>query len=177
MHSAGFFGFIKSAPMEIEAMFFRLGQLRREDVRAALAERYFKINELDVLVLGAAGELGASCTVHLGWSPGGRGKHRMILCPRCLAPKRVLLTDGSGSLACAQCLHHRTRRQRERHTADFRRLGGLAEDRLLRAATRPHPAVARLEELARELLEQDRARARLAILKASAAAGSLGRRL
>ena len=145
--------------MESEALGFRAGELRREDVRIALGDAYFTASELNVFVLGTAGQMSSACTVRLGWAPGGRGQHRVLLCPVCAGPSRVLRTDGRGGLRCRSCDRYRTRHQREKRRRDFRRLGGREADRLqrlLRRASSASPAaLSRAGGLVGELVQAD----------------------
>ena len=126
--------------MVSEALGFRAGELRRDDVRVALGDNYFVACELNVFVLGAPGQMSSACSVRLGWNKGGRGQHRVLLCPGCGEPTRVLRSDGRGGLRCRSCDRYRTRHQREKRRRDYRRLGGREADRLLRLLHRASKA-------------------------------------
>lgn len=119
--------------MEFEALLPRFGELCRQDVRVVLGDAYETASTIKVLVLGRPGEMPSAGVVELGWSQGGRGQQRMLICPACGGGRRALHTDGIGGLRCAACLRLRTRHQLEKRRADFRDLGGREEDQLLRA--------------------------------------------
>ena len=137
----------------------RAGQLRTRDVRAALGRGFLTARHVDVLVLGDAGEHPSVARVALAdVAGGGRGTHRGLVCPRCSAPKILLLTDGRGGLGCAACLKRRTRRQKERTLAAWRR-GGKLEDELFRRLSGPQAqapgTIGRARKLVEELVHSD----------------------
>lgn len=163
--------------METEVVVARqAGELRREDVRAALGDRYFTTARVRVTVLGQPGQPPAVTDVGLGWLPAGRaGAHRAVLCPDCSRPCRVLYVDGQGALGCAGCVGYLTRHQRLGASVDYRHGGGREEDRLLRILSRPGITAAAIDEaqrLCRKLVEIDssRARALLPMIMAAIAA-------
>ena len=141
--------------MEIEAIGPRIGELRREDVRAGLGDAfYFSEDVVNVFVLGRAGEASSACAVTLCWSSAGRGQHRMLRCPLCRGAKRLLFTDGAGGLGCSKCLKRLTRHQRDKHRREYRRLGGRQEDQLLRLIGKPTRTTPAALEQARRLADQ-----------------------
>ena len=132
----------------------RVGQLRTRDVRAVLGGGFATATHVDVLVLGDAGERpSAACVALADMAGGGRGKHRGLVCPKCAAPKVVLLTDGMGGLGCAGCLKRRTRRQKERTLASWRR-GGQLEDELFRRLFGPQAQAPGTMRRSRKLVEE-----------------------
>lgn len=110
-----------------------MGQFRTRDVRAVLGGGFAMATHVNVLVLG-------------------------LVCSRCAAPKLVLLTDGRGRLGCADCLKRRTRRQKERTLAVWRR-GGQREDDLFRRLSGPQAqapgTMTRAQQLVEEIVEGD----------------------
>lgn len=138
----------------------RAGQLCTRDVRVVLGPDFSMAESIDVLVLGRAGESPSAARVVLADLPGGgRGVHRGLVCPRCLTPKLMLLTDGSGGLGCSSCLRRRTRRQMERTLATWEKYDAKLEDELFRRLSGPRstsPAmVARVAALIEDIVEGD----------------------
>ncbi|MGK4008413.1 hypothetical protein WMF31_37725 [Sorangium sp. So ce1036] len=141
----------------------RPGQLRTRDVRVVLGPRFTSAEHVDVLVLGRPGEQPSTGRILLADLPGGgRGVHRGLVCPRCRAPKQLLLTDGGGGLGCTPCLRRRTRRQAERSLADWNKYDGEAEDELFRCLSGPRAncpgTLGRARDIADEIVEGDRDR-------------------
>jgi hypothetical protein len=159
--SSGFWA-NNEAAMEFEAIGTKLGRLTVRDVRTALDADFFTGSMVNVAVVGSAQQGAAIARIGLIWVRAGRGDHRMLQCPRCNSGCNQLHVVNS-QLVCARCGKRRTRQQLEKRRRDFRRLGGLEEDRVLRLlATKPDsPTVlshARL--LARNLAQSDTARVR-----------------
>jgi len=152
--------------MRVEA-YFRLGEVRISDLRAALGGDLLKLNAVDVLVIGMPGCMASTARVRLGWKRAGRGAHRALICPRCLEPKLRLYADGAGGLGCRLCLKRRSRQQREKNRLSFQHLGGREDDILLRLLRRPGQstpgALAKGALLVQQLVGADRDR--LAALK------------
>jgi hypothetical protein len=138
----------------------RAGQLHARDVRVILGPYFSKADHVDVLLLGQPGGQPSAARVVLADLPGGgRGVHRGLVCPQCLAPKLMLLTNGSGGLGCSSCLRHRTRRQRERTLAAWKKYDAELEDELFRRlsgqrSTSP-ATVARAREIIEEIVAGD----------------------
>lgn len=132
----------------------RIGELHVQDVRDAISSGSLHVT---VMVLAADGGLPFVGRVDLGEKRSGRSSHRVFLCPECRRPRRVLYIAGPSRLLCADCSDHRTRRQRERTFASWRR-GGREEDELFRLLLRPgrcEAALRRAHRLVDELLAGD----------------------
>ena len=136
------------------------GLLRTRDVRAMLGQEFAETAFVSLMVLGRPGERSSVGLVELGQLLGGRGERRGLRCPRCRRVGPQLFTDGEGGFGCGTCLGRRTRRQSDRTRQDWTRLGGLEEDRLLRAVRRParETKAERVQRYVDELLADDRAR-------------------
>lgn len=135
-------------------MGLEIGTLRVRDVRAHEDARPGAC--VGVLVLGADGEAPYIGDVELTTKKSGHAEHVALVCPCCGRPKALLYVKG-GALACAACSRTRTRHQKERTLAAWRRAGGREEDRLLRLARRRAP-VSKMRPLVDELVEGDRDR-------------------
>jgi hypothetical protein len=141
----------------------RAGLVRTQDVRAVLGRNFSKAEYIDLLVLGRPGEQPSAARVLLAGLPGGgRGVHRGLVCPRCLTPKQMLLTDGDGGLGCSPCLRRRTRRQAEHSVVAWNKYDGKLEDELFRRLSGPRSSspgtLARVRELIENIAEGDRDR-------------------
>ena len=133
----------------------RVSQLHARDVRVILGLRFSKTDHVDVLVLGRPGEQPSAARVLLADLPGGgRGVHRGLVCSRCLSPKLMLLTDGSGGLGCSSCLRRRTRRQMERTLATWEKYDGKLEDELFRKLSGSRLSSPATTARAAELIEE-----------------------
>ena len=131
--------------------------MRSRDLRAlgALAAG----DHVDVVVVADHG-VPVAARIELTTVSSGPSRRIALVCPRCHEPKH-LLRAREGQLQCNRCCRFRTRAQRERNRASWRRMGGREEDHLLRQLLRPGPTAARLrraQRLAATLLEADRAR-------------------
>lgn len=140
--------------IEVEVVGTELGTLRARNMR--LLEHARPGTKVGVLVLGADGEPPFVGEVMVGAKLSGRSKHLAILCPKCQRSKFVLYAR-AGALGCAPCARRRTRRQRERTLASWRR-GGREEDRLLRSVGHGRLAET-MRRLAEEIVEGDADRA------------------
>lgn len=136
--------------MTFEVMGLEIGILRVRDVRALDGVRPGV--RVGVLVLGPPGEPLFVGDVALTTKRSGYGEHLALVCPACMRPKGILYVR-SASLSCATCSRTRTRRQRERTLASWRR-GGREEDRLLRMVERGAP-LAPMRVLVHEIVEGD----------------------
>ena len=147
--------------MKVEAISSRLGELRLEDVRAALGRRFADLEHVDVLVAGAPGQMPSAARVAITSVQRGAALHTALACPRCSQARWVLLADGQGGLACKSCSRYRTRRQMEWHRRDFKRYSGRQEDLLLRALKTPGrlslAALERVAALADRIVTKDAA--------------------
>lgn len=149
----------KEDGLAFEAMAPRRGEVHVRDLRAVLGDDLRELDFVDVLVV-AENSAVVTARVELTDVRSGPSTRRAFVCPACREPRHLLLAR-EGTLRCSS--HYRTRRQTERHRADFRRRGGLEEDRLLRLLLSPwrRRTEARLIEarrLAKMVLENDRAR-------------------
>jgi len=131
----------------------RIGAVGVGDVRDATS---LGLAHVDLMVLAAEGPpfIGH---IDLGTKRSGHSLHPALICPLCGKTKRVLYVVRGGRLACAGCAHHRSRQQRERTLASWKR-GGLEEDQLLRLLLRPHrtdEALRHANEIVDELLAGD----------------------
>lgn len=109
-----------------------LGQIRAADVRLVLGRAAPTANHVDVLVLAKDGGIPFVGRIELTQIPGGPGQHLALRCPQCDQPRNLLLADGRGGIACAQCARARTRRQQARTCRAWNRLGEREVDALVR---------------------------------------------
>lgn len=133
--------------MGIEVMPCR-GEVRVRDARAALADAFASAPHVDLLVLARDGGTPVVCRVELVELVSGPHTHRVFACPACQAAVRLLIAR-RGSLRCRACDRTRTRRQLERTRADWRRLGGMDEDAVLRLLSAPGASAAKRSRAAR----------------------------
>lgn len=121
--------------MRNEVACARIGQVRVEDVRIVLGDRFHSSGYVDVVVPVASGAPSAA-RLTFTLVRQGRALHRVFACPACLGPYRVLHADGAGGFACRWCAKKLTRRQRDRSRVEWS-LGGREEDQLVREVARP----------------------------------------
>ena len=119
--------------MAFEAMSPRRGEVRVRDLRASLGDHLAELEYVDILVVAEDGMV-VTARVELTTVRSGPSTRRTFICPACAEPRHLLLAR-EGTLRWSR--HHRTRRQTERNRADFRRMGGREEDRLLRLLLSP----------------------------------------
>lgn len=141
--------------MTFEVMGLEVGVLRMRDLRLAVRDLRAG-HPIAVLVLGASGESPFVGPVTLTTKRSGHSEHPAFLCTSCGSARRILYLHG-GALACATCAGARTRRQRERTLASWRR-GGKEEDRLMRLVRRGG-RVSRMRALVDEIVAGDTDRA------------------
>lgn len=125
----------RAADVGIEVMPCR-GEVRVRDARAALGDAFASYPYVDLLVLARDGGTPIACRVELVDLVSGPRTHRVFACPACQAAVRLLIAR-RGRLRCRACDRTRTRRQLERTRADWRRLGGIDEDAMLRLLSAP----------------------------------------
>jgi hypothetical protein len=135
--------------MTFEVAALKIGELQTRDLRGIV----FDADHVDVLVLAADGGAPFCGRVTLGRKRSGRGFHRALICPDCGAPKNILYVVDA-RLACALCARHRSRRQRERTLASWRRGGGEKEDLLFRLLLRPGRRTPTTLAIAQQLVDE-----------------------
>lgn len=120
--------------MESEAA-FRLGEVRIEELRAAIGRKLLLEKSVFVSVPGSPGEAPVTTEVAILRVRAGRGEHARFACPGCGRPVRRLHTH-RGQLRCTSCANRRTQQQRRKRTRAWRMNGELQGDRLLRLLLR-----------------------------------------